>query len=369
MWNWWLVPAALLVAALFLALGWWLAVGLMGLRPASVSLFDAGKVQAELRAQRDQNAALEREIEARRRALEGDVCRADPAQLPSLGPDHAAAPPADAVPPPPGAAPFQGNLADLLKQATVMVLVPGEGGLESGSGFFVAPDLIVTNHHVIAESRGGKIYVANEKLGHWVAVSVVAATPQTAEEGKLDLALLRLPAAAQVQPLALTPTVAQLDPVIAAGYPGLTLQSDAAFRRMVDAGDASQIPGVIMTDGKISAIQNAAGLAILPHSAALSGGSSGGPLVDACGRVVGVNTFIVADAQQAAHVNYAQKIDAVVAFLGQHGGQPTVVTGRCQPAGSAPAGSAPAAPAPAAPAGGAPAASPSPAPAAPHSAP
>lgn len=361
-WSWWLVPAALLLAAAFLALGWWLAICLLGTRPTSVGLFDEPQARAALQAQLDQNAALEREIAARRQALAGDVCRADPAQMPRLGPDRAAAPSPAAVPAPPGAAAFQGSLADLLKQALVMVVVPTEEGISTGSGFFVAPDLIVTNHHVVEKAREGQVFVINEKLGRATRAQILAKSP-VVEIGQLDVALLRIGHPPAVQPLALTTTAAQLDPVIAAGYPGLTLQGDAAFQRLIEDGDVTAVPGVILTDGRINAIQDSgSGLKILPHSAAISGGNSGGPLVDSCGRVVGINTFILSDAQQTAHVNYAQKADAVIAFLREHGAAPTEVSGPCAPAGSTPAPATPqGTPAPAAPTPAAPQAAPAPA--------
>jgi hypothetical protein len=98
-----------------------------------------------------------------------------------------------------------------------------------------------------------------------------------------------------------------------------------------------------LTDGKISAIQTSpGGLKIMPHTAAVSGGNSGGPLVDACGRVVGVNTFITADQEQVAHNNYAQKSDALIAFLQANGVAVNVVNEPCVP--SAPTAVAPSGP-------------------------
>lgn len=119
------------------------------------------------------------------------------------------------------------------------------------------------------------------------------------------------------------------------------------------------VPSLITTDGLISAIQDSsAGLKILPHTASISGGNSGGPLVDVCGRVVGINTYIATDAEQTAHVNYAQKADQIIAFLKAHGAAVTTLSGPCVPA-------APAVPTPAAPAATGPSAPVAPAPAAP----
>jgi S1-C subfamily serine protease len=69
----------------------------------------------------------------------------------------------------------------------------------------------------------------------------------------------------------------------------------------------------------------------MPHSAAVSGGNSGGPLADACGRVLGINTFITANREQVVHANYAQKSDGIVAFLRQNGVEVADLTAPCTP--------------------------------------
>jgi S1-C subfamily serine protease len=356
-WNWWLVPLGIAVAVAFLIFGLWLGARLVAERvaqqPTTVTLFDEAAVRAALERQKEQNAALERELEERRRALSANVCTADPSQMPRTGPDHAAVVPPAATPTPPGGAPFHGNLADLLTQSVVLVIGAQQDGVETGSGFFVAPDMIVTNRHVVEHALPGKLIVTGGKLGHATRAEVVAESP-TAEIGALDVALLRIPAVPDVQPLAMSP--------VAAAYPGLTMRGDEAYGRLLN-GDMTAMPTVILTDGKISAIQtSSSGLKIMPHTAAVSGGNSGGPLVDACGRVVGVNTFITADREQVAHNNYAQKSDAIIAFLEANGVHVQVVNDPCVPTA---ASASPAAPAPATGAPSAAPAAPAPAPAGP----
>ena len=53
---------------------------------------------------------------------------------------------------------------------------------------------------------------------------------------------------------------------------------------------------------------------IILHSADISAGNSGGPLVDSCGRAVGINTFIATN-QQATKANYALGASWLAAFL------------------------------------------------------
>jgi S1-C subfamily serine protease len=237
-------------------------------------------------------------------------------------------------------------VAELLTQAVVLIIAPGRGQDDDasiGSGFFVALDLIATNRHVVEGADPDEIAVTSKKLGRITRARVVAQTPNS-EIGSPDIALLRVEGTPGVQPLAFSTAAAPLDPVIAPGFPGLLLQSDEAFARL-KRGDVSAVPEVILTNGKINAIQSApGGMRIMPHSAAVSGGNSGGPLADACGRVLGINTFITANREQVVHANYAQKSDGIVPFLRQNGAEVADLAGPCTP--GTPPPPPPAAPAP-----------------------
>lgn len=374
-WNGWLVPLAVLVAILFLLLGFWLGWRLVSERIAQTVLVaeiaDEARVRELIRLQEDTNRALEREVAEARAALARDVCVADAGPLPALPPPArlpvapeavppalpAPAPDAPAAQPPPGTAgqAFQGTLLELLDRATVLVIGPQmQGGVGIGSGFLVAPGVIVTNAHVVQNLIPDRIHVVNRALGRPVPVVLGARTPQ-AQPGAPDFAILRLPAGtAGLQPLALTRVAARLDPVVAAGFPASILQTDANFRALLEG--AATAPELVVTDGLISAVQTLpSGLVAMPHTAAIGRGNSGGPLVDRCGRVVGVNTFGFVDPSQAERVSYAQKTEALLAFLAAHGIAPAVAEGPCRPA--APAAAAPALPAapataPTAPSGG-----------------
>ncbi|MFN6954898.1 MAG: trypsin-like peptidase domain-containing protein [Acetobacteraceae bacterium] len=373
-WNGWLVPLAVLVAIIFLILGFWLGYRLISERISQTVLIaeiaDEARVREQIRMQEDTNRALEREVAEARAALQRDVCVADAGPLPALPPPArlpvppGAVPPAlpapapDAPPPAPGSAPaqpFQGTLLELLDRATVLVIGPQQqGGVGIGSGFVVAPGVIVTNAHVIQNLVPDRIHVVNRGLPRPVRVVLGPRTPQ-AQPGMPDFAILRLPEGTTgLQPLALTRVAGRLDPVVAAGFPASVMQTDANFRALLDGGAAA--PELVVTDGLISAVQTLpSGLMAMPHTAAIGRGNSGGPLVDRCGRVVGMNTFGFVDPSQAERVSYAQKTDALLAFLAQHGIVPAVAEDACRPA-AAPGGGAPAQPvAPAAPGGTAPA--------------
>lgn len=357
-----LIPAAIAVAALFLGLGVWIGARMVAERlaaaPRTIPLVqDEEALRRALALQREQNAALEARIAEVREATQGNMCVATPGSLPSLGPDRAAPVQPAALPPPaPGAAParFEGGLAALLDQAVVLVVVRGQAGMGTGSGFFITPELIVTNRHVL--ETGSAVVVASRAIGGVQPAEVVMRTPSS-DAGAPDFAVLRVPAQ-RVQPLGLTRVAGRLDQVIAAGFPAVVSETDAAYAAVIE-GDASAVQRLqpVLSDGRIQAVQPfPSGLQAMPHSAQIAPGSSGGPLVDACGRVVGVNTFGRTTPDLPVTVNYAQKADTLLEVLRGAGVTAAELEGACAPAPAvAPATPAPATPGPGAPATPAPA--------------
>ena len=117
--------------------------------------------------------------------------------------------------------------------------------------------------------------------------------------------------------------------VVAAGYPGDVLETDNAFQRL-RSGDSGAVPDLTVTDGSINTQQNLGDTSnAVVHSAPISQGNSGGPLVDMCGRVVGVNTFVRQG--ELRNLNFALAIPDLIAFLGGTGAAPMVERERCAP--------------------------------------
>jgi S1-C subfamily serine protease len=187
----------------------------------------------------------------------------------------------------------------------VPVRPPGEaspaGGHRSGSAFLVAPGLLVTNAHVVLPCRtqGLPIGVAGHP-GPWRIL---------AEEPAADLALLRGPAAAAELPLALSaaPRLPRGAVVLALGFPaaaGLQASQGPLRRATLTVHDPEggravsfrvtdrqgQEVEVSWEDGlRYFGADQAARLRWrLEIEAPSAGGSSGGPLLDAAGNVVGV---------------------------------------------------------------------------------
>jgi len=132
-------------------------------------------------------------------------------------------------------------------------------GRALGSGFFVTDRLIATNAHVVGALRNVGIFLDS---GRRVTAKVIYADRQ------VDFALVESPVLGV--PLSIrTDTIADGETVMALGFP--QGRDQVAF----SSGTVRSV-----TDGW------------LVHDALVAGGSSGGPLVDARWRVVGVNTLL-----------------------------------------------------------------------------
>ncbi len=234
-----------------------------------------------------------------------------------------------AVPTGPVAAQSPTDLVPLLDQATVLVLATGaKGQVSSGSGFLIAPNQIVTNRHVIETAQGGQVFVINETLGDVRKANVVA-TSSTSELGDKDYALLAMEGAPANRYLQLTRTIGKGQQTYAAGFPGFFMETDAKFRELL-AGDAHAAPSMVLTQGIVTVFQDSpSGLKLVLHSADISPGNSGGPLVDACGSVVGVNTFIKTSDEAQLRLNFALKSDSLLDFLAQNGVEATTASAPC----------------------------------------
>lgn len=157
-------------------------------------------------------------------------------------------------------------------ESTVRVRSLGCEQFGLGSGFVLPDGVVVTNRHVIEQPREVTI---NTWDGRSLAVDVEGVAQDT------DLALLRLVDAGDLPVVVLrTEPVTRGEEVLAVGYPG--------------GGPATVAPGRVI--GIVDGTVLGEPAEVIRVEVEITQGSSGGPLVDRQGRVVGVMFAVEVDA-------------------------------------------------------------------------
>ncbi len=205
-----------------------------------------------------------------------------------------------------------------------------------GTGFLVSGRrFVVTNNHVVnsdrtvnnqvqraASTQYGIAFLRNRQ-----AVVVIARLVATLPDK--DLALLEASEDLPGSPVTLGDFDTSRDTdVEAVGFPGI---ADFAFR--VSQGGSMQLVNAeilepIKTqgrvqrffevkDGRIGGAPRPITAQVLLHTAAISGGNSGGPLYNKCGQMIGVNTFssFTTEGSGAAQFSHSIAAKEVVRFL------------------------------------------------------
>jgi hypothetical protein len=176
--------------------------------------------------------------------------------------------------------------AEIAERSTNSIaLIRVDGGL--GSGFVVGEDgRVATNFHVIRGASEATVVLGNGK--EYEAVEVLAVDEEQ------DLAILRVEAR-KLKPLPLGDS-AKIKPgerVVAIGHPlGL---------------------GATVSDGLVSGLREVTPTqSLVQISAPISQGSSGGPVFNDRGEVIGVSTLMVSSGQ---NLNFAVPVNALKALL------------------------------------------------------
>jgi S1-C subfamily serine protease len=198
-------------------------------------------------------------------------------------------------------------VATAVAPSVVTISADVDGGFQSGeavgTGVIVSEDgEIITNAHVVAGASEIRVRLAGNTEP--IVAELVATDPGN------DLALLRidldkpLPAATFANP----DDIRLGDHVVAIGFaldldgdPSVTLGIISALDRTLSESTEIALDGLIQTD------------------AAISSGNSGGPLVNAAGQVVGINTAVArSDAEiSASNVGFAISSGEVLQVLEQ----------------------------------------------------
>jgi len=205
-----------------------------------------------------------------------------------------------------------GDIAAAARSVVRVVLISEDGGhlelIGHGSGVAIGPDRILTNAHVVAAAREDETMrigvVPSEGQNGWFA-RVVAFSPGN------DLALLQLIEPGTLPAATLyTGPVADGADVYAVGYPG-----NVDLAQGYNIGDIVSPSAPVKTRGSISAGRSSKQFDTLLHTAPVGAGNSGGPLLDACGRVIGINTFGTVSQGSDSEFFFAASTREIARFL------------------------------------------------------
>jgi S1-C subfamily serine protease len=192
---------------------------------------------------------------------------------------------------------------------TVISVLPGSGGLFGGSGgeealgsgFVVdGGGDVATNAHVVTSGSGGSIKKASQVYVEFPDHNRVQAKI-VGDDPNADVALLKIPTAGlRLTPLPLGSSSALIvgSPVAAIGSPfgeeqSLSVGVISAVNRSITSLTSFDINNAIQTD------------------AAINHGNSGGPLLNARGQVIGINSQIKSTGGGGEGVGFAVPVDTV----------------------------------------------------------
>ena len=284
-------------------IGWWLFSS--EINSLSDRKANSGTGETLLSLQKGINDGLERELSSLENKLNGNVCKAE---MP-----YGLVQPSD-----PKNNKHRDELVKILNQSTVFIIAEKEKGWGSGTGFFVAPSIIVTNAHVVKNSISGKVWITNKTLGklHKVEISSIKGGEKFSGS---DFAILRVSESKNIQAFTFSKHAQALDRVVSAGFPEIVIKFDEAYNALI-SGDQGAVPEIVVTAGEVSAIhQTTGGMTSIAHTADISPGNSGGPLVDLCGRIVGINTWVTFNKDSVSKFDFAIAVQDIVEFLKEEG--------------------------------------------------
>jgi serine protease Do len=167
------------------------------------------------------------------------------------------------------------SLDDLLARIRPILVVVHNGRRGAGAGVFVGDGLVLTNNHVVARGRSYKVTLEGDAS---YEARVLAHDPD------VDLALLDIPANGHPSAVFSKRDVRPGELVFAYGHPW-------GQRNVLTSGVLSAVTTARTRRGEIP---------ILRTDVHLAPGFSGGPLLDAAGEVIGINTMIVGGDQSVA---------------------------------------------------------------------
>lgn len=218
------------------------------------------------------------------------------------------------------AAPARADVQDIAAASrsvvrVALVATDGENAyfVGHGSGVVVAPGKVLTNAHVVELTRTESN----------IAIGIIPAEGKKSFGGKViayspgnDLALISFDGADLPIATFFAAGPADGQNVTAIGYPGSVDRAQG-----MSLQDIIHPMSAVRTSGTVSAGRASKQFDTILHTAPLAAGNSGGPLVDECGRILGINSFGSISDGADAEYGFAVSNREIASFLRQAGVQ------------------------------------------------
>jgi serine protease Do len=214
---------------------------------------------------------------------------------------------------PSAAQPEAADVAAAARGVVRVVIMASDGDqvtpVSHGTGFAVTPNRIVTNAHVVRAA------IEDDTL----RIAIVPPDGDAADYARIvavssdkDLALLETTGKLRLPRLTIAGTQAgDGDEVSAVGYP---MNVDRA--QGLDLSDLFRPQPPVKSRGFVSGARPSRDIDTVLHTAPIARGNSGGPLLDNCGRVLGVNSFgTTSDDGADAEFSFAVSNKELIPFL------------------------------------------------------
>jgi serine protease Do len=217
---------------------------------------------------------------------------------------------------------------DAAARGVVRVVIVGRDSegvfpVSHGTGFAVAPGRIVTNAHVVQDAAKDEVLrvaIVPPESGGAVFGRIVAI------DARRDLALIATDESLRLPPLALAGGTPQDSGEVAAvGYP---MNVDRAQGLSIEDIFTAQPP--VKSRGFLSGFRPSRQFDTVLHTAPIARGNSGGPLLDGCGRVLGVNSFGAESDGADSEFFFAVSARELIPFLRAHEVTPRINETPCR---------------------------------------
>jgi V8-like Glu-specific endopeptidase len=202
---------------------------------------------------------------------------------------------------------------DAAARGVVRIIIIQKNGdqltpVSHGTGFAVTPEQVVTNSHVVEEASSDPsliVGIVPSDGGEAVYGRIVSVSPRN------DLALVATTKPMHLAPLTISGNPStEAGPVVAVGYP-----QNVDVAQGLSMADLFRPQPPVESNGSLAGRRPSRQFDTLLHTAPIARGSSGGPLLDPCGRVIGVNSFGAETTSAEAGFYFAISTRELLPFL------------------------------------------------------